>query len=86
METFISLLSSNLMATESAPITTVSGYMNRFWQLVSENQQSRSPMRDAFRALEGELSEQYNVRRYKSYNSFAATRCKRPRRAALKTV
>ena len=67
-------------------ITTPAGYMQRFWELVGEKQHSRSPMRDALASLEGELFEQYGVRRYKSYSSFAATRHRRPQRIAFKTV
>lgn len=80
------LLSKFKESTEMTDITTSSGYMARFWELVAENQHSRSPMRDALRLLEGELFDRHNARRYKNYNSFAATKCKRPRKASFKTV
>lgn len=68
-------------------ITTPDGYMQRFWELVSEkNKTSRSPMRDALKSLEDELQEQYGIRRYTSYSSFAAARNKLFRKPVLKTV
>ncbi len=67
-------------------ITTPDGYMERFWELVSEKQAERAPMRSSLKALENELLEQYGVRRYKSYGSFAATRGRKPKRIAFKTV
>ncbi len=60
--------------------------MARFWELVSEKQASRSPMRDALASLEEELESVHGARRYKSYGSFAATRHKKPRRMVFKTV
>lgn len=54
-------------------IKTPGGYMSRFWELASETD-SRSPMRDALRRLESELSEQHGVRRYSTYESFSAAK------------
>ena len=55
-------------------ITTAAGYMDRFWQLVSENQHFRDPMRKALFSLESELLSKHGVRRYTTYFSFSAAK------------
>lgn len=63
--------------------------MSRFWELVAERQDSRSPMNDALISLESELLVALGVRRYTTYKSFSAAKSRRRRleiQASLKTV
>lgn len=63
--------------------------MNRFWELVSDFQDNKAPMRNALISLESELYSSEGIRRYKSYKSFSAAKSRRQRRrfkAVLKTV
>jgi len=57
-----------------ADIKTPEGYMQRFWELTSEYQEHRDPMRKALISIEGELLTEYGVRRYSSYDSFSAAK------------
>lgn len=68
------------------PITTPRGYMARFWELVSSNQDSRRPHEDAFIRLEGELSSIHGVRRYRTFVSFRVGKHRGPKRAKLRSV
>lgn len=67
-------------------ITTQSGYMERFWELVSENRFSKSPMRDALNSLESELYAQYGLRRYTTYVSFSVAKMRKPQMAKCRVI
>ena len=60
--------------SKNLDISTPRGYMNRFWELASEHQDSRAPMREALRSLESELSANHGARRYSTYESFSAAK------------
>lgn len=59
-------------------LTTIDGYMARFWDLVSENQNCRAPQREAWKAVEKELFECHRMNRHRTYGSFRAGKHKRP--------
>lgn len=67
-------------------ITTQSGYMERFWELVSENRLSKSPMRNALILLESELYAQYGLRRYTTYVSFSVVKTRKPQMAKCRVI
>lgn len=70
-------------------LTTHSGYMDRFWELVSENHDNRAPMRNALNCVESELLQSNGAGRYNTYHSFSAAKSRRRRRqilASCKTV
>lgn len=64
-------------------LLTPSGYMSRFWELVSDNPDSKRPLEDAFRSLESELSD-LGVRRYNTYGSFRVGKHRRVKRAKFR--
>lgn len=55
-------------------ILTNTGYMRRFWERVSDLEDSRQPMRDALKEVEEELANEHGVRRYSTYESFSASK------------
>ena len=59
-------------------LKTQDGYMQRFWELVQENNSCSAPMRKALISLESELLSRYGVRRYSSYDSFSAAKSRGP--------
>ena len=70
-------------------LTTHSGYMDRFWELVAEHPENRAPMKNALNCVESELLASSVVRRYTTYLSFSAAKSRRRRReilASRKTV
>lgn len=67
-------------------ITTNQGYLQRFWERVQGNPDSRHPMRDAHISVESELRTQHGLRRYSTYRSFSAAKSRGTSRAILKKV
>lgn len=67
-------------------LTTIEGYMARFWELVSEKQESRAPQREAWRAVEKELFDSFGLTRHRTYGSFRAGKHKSPVRARFRSA
>ena len=70
-------------------LTTHSGYMDRFWEHVSEHPEKRDPMKYALICVESELRSSHGVQRYSSYRSFSTVKGRkrsRPFQPSFKTV
>lgn len=60
------------------PTLTHADYLRRLYELASDQQAYRDPMRKAWILIEAELRARYGVRRYYTYNSFKAGRSRKP--------
>lgn len=55
-------------------LLTHGGYMNRYFELLSDFSEHRDASRRAWQAVEAELCERFGVCRYRTHNSFQAAR------------